>query len=124
MSETKMPRKKTTIIVAVSIFILSLPTALGFNILSFIKPLGEGSTIADGLDFLVSINFRPIGGIFILIFCTREFGWGWDNFIKEADIGKGIKFPKWARFYVTYILPFIVLAIFVIDYINRFFINK
>ena len=122
MSETKMPRKKTTMIVAISIFILSLPTALGFNILSSIKPLGEGSTIADGLDFLVSNNFLPIGGIIILIFCTREFGWGWDNFVREADTGKGVKFPKWARFYVTYILPFIVLAIFVIDYINRFFI--
>ena len=122
MSETKMPRKKTTMIVAITIFILSLPTALGFNILSFIKPLGEGSTIADGLDFLVSNNFLPIGGIIILIFCTREFGWGWDNFVKEADTGKGVKFPKWARFYVSYILPFIVLAIFVIDYINRFFI--
>ncbi|WP_295155665.1 sodium-dependent transporter [uncultured Brachyspira sp.] len=122
MSETKMSRKKTTIIAAVSIFILSLPTALGFNLLSFIKPLGGNSTIADGLDFLVSNNFLPLGGIIILIFCTRELGWGWDNFIKEADVGKGLKFPKWARFYVSYILPFIILAIFIIDYVNKFLI--
>lgn len=123
MSETKWNRKKTTIIVSISIFILSLPAALGSNVLSFIKPLGEGTSIIDGLDFLVSNNFLPLGGIIILIFCTRELGWGWNNFLKEADTGKGLKFPKWSRFYVSYILPLIVLTIFVVDYINKFFLK-
>ena len=119
MAETKMTRKKTTIIVAIVLFILGLPSALGFNILSFIQPLGEGSSIVDGIDFLVSNNFLPLGGLIILIFCTHKFGWGWDNFIKEADSGKGIKFPKFAKFYVSYILPLIVIAIFIIDYISK-----
>lgn len=102
---------------------MSLPGALGSNVLSFIKPLGEGTSIIDGLDFLVSNNFLPLGGIIILIFCTRELGWGWNNFLKEADTGKGLKFPKWSRFYVSYILPLIVLTIFVVDYINKFFLK-
>ncbi len=119
MSETKMGRKKTTIIVAISLFILGLPSALSFNLLSFIQPLGKGSSIVDGIDFLVSNNFLPLGGLIILIFCTRKLGWGWDNFIKEADSGKGIKFPKWSKFYVSYILPLIIIAIFIIDYINK-----
>lgn len=123
MSEFKMNRKKTAICVGIVLFILSLPTALGFNILSFIEPLGKGSTILDLLDFIVSNNFLPLGGIIILIFCTRDIGWGWNGFIKETNTGIGIKFPNRVRFYVSYILPFIILAIFAIDYINRFFIK-
>lgn len=123
MSEFHMRRKKTTVLVGIILFILSLPSALGFNILSFIQPLGKGSTILDMFDFIVSNNFLPLGGIIILIFCTRNIGWGFDNFIKEANIGRGVRFPINTRFYVSYILPFIILAIFVIDYINRFFIN-
>ncbi len=122
MSEFKMKRKKAAIIMGVLLFVLSLPTALGFNVLSHIQPLGEGSTFLDLFDFIVSNNMLPLGGIIILVFCTQKFGWGWDNFIKEVDAGSGMKFPKAMRFYVSYILPFIILAIFIIDYINRFFI--
>ena len=53
-------------------------------------------------------------------FCTSRYGWGWDRFIAEADAGKGIKFPQWARFYVSYILPLIVLFIFVMGYWQKF----
>ena len=55
-----------------------------------------------------------------LLFCTSRYGWGWDRFIAEADAGKGIKFPQWARFYVSYILPLIVLFIFVMGYWQKF----
>ena len=122
MSEFKLTRKKSTLIIGVGLFFLSLPTALGFNVLSHIQPLGEGTTFLDLFDFIVSNNMLPLGGIVILIFCTRKFGWGWGNFIKEVDSGNGIKFPKAIKFYVSYILPFIILGIFVIDYINKFFI--
>ena len=55
-----------------------------------------------------------------LLFCTSRYGWGWKNFIAEADEGKGVKFPKWARFYVTYILPIIVVAILIVSYVQKF----
>ena len=42
------------------------------------------------------------------------------NVLKEADTGEGLKFPKWAKFYVSYILPLIVLFIFVQGYISKF----
>lgn len=122
MSEFKMKRKNAAIIMGVLLFLLSLPTALGFNVLSHIQPLGEGSTFLDLFDFIVSNNMLPLGGIIILVFCTQNFGWGWDNFIKEVDSGSGMKFPKSTRFYVSYVLPFIILAIFIIDYINKFII--
>ena len=85
---------------------------LGFNVLSGFQPFGDGSNIMDLEDFIVSNNLLPLGSLGYLLFCTRKNGWGWDNFIKEADTGNGIKFPKWARPYLTYVLPLIVLLIF------------
>ena len=101
--------------------LLSLPCVLGFNVWSGFQPLGEGTTIQDLEDFIVSNNLLPLGSLVFLLFCTSKKGWGWKNFIAEADAGKGIKFPKWARVYVTYILPVIVLFIFVMGYYQKFF---
>lgn len=114
-------RKKAVWFNGIAILILSLPCALGFNILSFIQPFGAGSTIQDLEDFIISNNLLPIGSLLYLLFCTRKNGWGWKNFISEADSGKGIKFPKWARFYVSYILPLIIIFILFMGYWQKFF---
>ena len=103
------------------IILLSMPCVLGFNVWSGIQPLGPGSGVLDLEDFLVSNNLLPLGSLVYLAVCTSRYGWGWDNFIKEADTGKGMAFPKWVRFYVTYILPLIVLVIFVNGYYALFF---
>ena len=63
----------------------------------------------------------PLGSLVYLLFCTSRYGWGWKNFVAEADEGKGIRFPKWARVYVSYILPLIVLFIFLMGYKDKFF---
>ncbi len=104
-----------------AIILLSMPCVLGFNLWSDIHPLGEGTIILDLEDFLVSNNLLPLGSLVYLGFCTSRYGWGWNNFIKEVDTGEGMKFPKWLRFYVTYILPIIVLYIFVRGYYAMFF---
>lgn len=114
-------RKKAVLVNGLLIIILSLPCVLGFNVLSNIQPLGAGSTIQDLEDFIISNNLLPIGSLLYLLFCTRKKGWGWDNFIAEADSGKGIKFPQWARFYVSYILPLIIIFILFTDYWQKFF---
>ena len=85
------------------------------------QPLGVGTTIQDLEDFIVSNNILPLGSLVYLLFCVSRYGWGWDNFMKEANEGKGIKFPKWPKIYITYILPLIVLFIFVQGYIEKFF---
>ncbi|MEI0748270.1 sodium-dependent transporter [Brachyspira pulli] len=123
MDKFKISRKKTSIILFITLFVFSLPTTLGFNVLSNINPLGEGTVIMDLLDFIVSNNILPLGALVTLFFCTRDFGWGFNNFIKEANTGDGIKFPVQLKFYISYILPFIVLAIFLYEYINRFFLK-
>jgi len=114
-------RKKAVLVNGLLITLLSLPCALGFNVLSGISPLGAGSTIQDLEDFIVSNNLLPLGSLLYLLFCTSKKGWGWKNFIAEADAGKGPKFPQWARFYITYILPFIIIFILVMGYWQKFF---
>lgn len=112
-------RKKTVLINGVLIVVLSIPCILGFNILSEFRPLGIGN-IQDVEDFIVSNNLLPIGSLIFLLFCTSRYGWGWDNFIKEADSGNGIKFPKWSKVYVSYVLPALVIIILVMGYIQKF----
>lgn len=114
-------RKKTVIINGIAILLLSMPCVLGFNVLSFIQPLGAGSNIMDLEDFIISNNILPLGSLVYLLFCCYKFGWGWDNFTLEANTGDGLKFPTALRVYFKYILPLIVLFIFVQGYIAKFF---
>ncbi len=114
-------RKKACLVNFFAIIILSLPCALGFNVLSFITPLGEGSVILDLEDFIISNNILPFGSIIYVLFCTsKKYGWGWDNFIAEANEGKGIKFPSWLRLYAKYILPVILIAFWIQGIISMF----
>ena len=116
----QVSRKKATIINCVVIIALSLPCLLGFNVLSHIQPLGPGSGILDLEDFIVSSTLLPFGSLFITLFCTSRYGWGWDNFIKEADTGTGLKFPKALKYYFKWILPAIVLVLFLKGYWDIF----
>ncbi len=113
-------RKKACAVNGVLMFILSLPCALGFNLLSNIKPFGGNSTIMDLEDFIVSNLILPLGSLMFILFCTNKKGWGWDNFTNEANTGKGLKVQKWMRGYITYVLPIIVLIVFLIGLYNFF----
>ncbi len=119
MDRWGIPRKKAIVINLVLIIALSMPCVLGFNLLAGFTP--AGMNIQDWEDFIVSNNLLPLGSLAFLLFCTSRYGWGWKNFISEADAGKGLKFPKWARVYVSYILPVIVLLVFVSGYVQKFF---
>lgn len=114
-------RKKAVLINGAVILILSMPCILGFNVWSGFQPFGPGSTIQDLEDFIISNNLLPLGSLVYLLFCVTRYGWGWKNFVAEADAGNGLKFPKWARPYLTFILPLIVLIIFVMGYYDKFF---
>lgn len=113
-------RKKACIVNGILLFVLSLPCCLGFNLLSFIQPLGEGSTIMDLEDFLVSNIILPLGSLVMILFCTTKKGWGWDNYIAEANTGKGLRLRKFLRGYMTYVLPAMVLVLFVIGIVRTF----
>ena len=120
MDLTHCSRKKAVIINIIVIIVLSMPCILGFNLWSGFTPMGAGTNILDLEDFFVSNNLLPLGSLVYLLFCTSRYGWGWKNFCKEANTGEGLKFPKWTRVYVSYILPLIVLFIFVQGYFSIF----
>lgn len=116
MDLTGCTRKKAALINMVLIIILSMPCVLGFNVWSGFTPFGAGTGVLDLEDFIVSNNLLPLGSLVYVLFCTSRYGWGWKSFLQEADEGKGIRFPKWTRRYMSYILPLIVLLIFVQGY--------
>lgn len=113
-------RKKAAIVNIILISLLSMPAVLGFNVLAGFTPLGDGSTVLDLEDFIVSNNILPLGSLVYLMFCTRRYGWGFKNFMSEANAGVGMKFPKWAKFYVSYVLPLIVIVVFISGYVSIF----
>ena len=118
MDLTGCSRKKSAAVNLVLLLLLSLPCVFGFNIWKSFQPLGSGTSILDLEDFILSNNLLPLGSLVFLLFCTRRFGWGWDNFYKETSIGKGLPYPGFARKYISCILPVIVLVIFISGYIS------
>ena len=111
---TGWSRVKGCIICGIAVLILSLPCALGFNLLSGFVPFASGSGVLDLEDFLVSNCCLPLGALCYVLFCVSKKGWGFDNFIKEANTGKGLKMPMWLRPYLTYVLPLVIIVVFVI----------
>ncbi len=118
MDKWNWSRKKGVLVNLVGVLVLSMPCVLGSNVWSNVRILGMDISTVE--DFLVSQNILPLGSLVYLLFCVSKLGWGWDNFLAEANAGQGLKFPKSIRFYVTYILPIVVLIIFVLGYISFF----
>ena len=110
------PLKKVCAGNAVAISLLSMPCALGFSVLSGVAPLGKGTTILDFEDFIVSNNILPLGALVYVLFAVSKRGWGFDNFLSETNTGQGLAFPKNSEFYLKWVLPLIVLAVFLGGY--------
>ena len=113
-------RGKAVIVNMAAMILLSLPAVFGFNILSGIQPLGAGTNIMDLEDFIVSNNILPLGSVVFVMFCVSKYGWGWKNFIKEADTGEGLKFPANVQKYMLYVIPAIVVVIYLKGYYDMF----
>lgn len=114
MDKWNMSRKKASLINGIIILVASLPCVLGYNIWSSFQPRGANSTVLDLEDFIVSNLLLPIGSLIFLLFCVTKRGWGFDQYLKEANIGKGAKFPSILRGYVTYVIPCIIIIILII----------
>lgn len=111
---TGWSRKKSCWILCPIMFVLSIPCVLGFSLWDGFQPLGAGTNILDLEDFLVSNFALPLGSLIFVLFCVTRYGWGWKNFMREANEGKGLKVANWMRPYMTYVLPVIVLVVFLI----------
>ena len=113
-------RKKAVAVNLVVMILLSMPAVLGFNVLSGIQPLGQDTNIMDLEDFIVSNNILPLGSVVFVMFCVSKYGWGWKNFITEADTGEGLKFPTNVRKYMLYVIPAVVVVIYLKGYYDMF----
>lgn len=120
MELTGMSRKKSCLICGIVMFVLALPCALGFNVWSGFTPFGEGTGVLDLEDFIVSNLLLPIGAFIYVLFCTYKLGWGWDGFIKEANMGKGLKMPVWLKNYMKFFVPVVLLIILIAGLISFF----
>ena len=113
-------RKKSTLVSLILIIILSMPCVMGFNVLAGFTPLGEGSTIMDLEDFIVSNNLLPLGSLGYVLFCTKKNGWGWNHFLEEINQGEGWKFPSGIKGYMSYGLPLLIIIIYLKGYYDNF----
>ena len=119
MDKWGLTRRQVVIRTAVLVAVLSVPCALGFNVWSGFQIPGIGDI--QGLeDFIVSNNLLPLGSLIFVLFCTRKSGWGWENFLAEADAGKGAKFPAVIYPWVKWGIPLLIIAIFIMGYAPKF----
>lgn len=112
-------RKKACLFNGILMLLLSMPCVLGFNVLSKFQPLGPGTGVLDLEDFVVSNLLLPLGSLIFILFCTSRYGWGWKDFTKEANTGKGLKVQRWMRGYMCYVLPVLVAVILVLGLIRH-----
>ena len=111
---TNWGRIKACIICGIAILILSAPCALGFNLWADFVPFASGSSVLDLEDFIVSNLCLPLGALCFVLFCVTKNGWGFDNFLAEANTGKGLKIKRWMKPYMTCVLPVIIIVVFAV----------
>ncbi len=109
---TGWSRKKGCIICGIGMFLIALTTALGYSVFKF-QPFADGSAWLDFWDFVVNFNILPLGSVAFALFCCNRFGWGWDNFLAEANSGKGLKVKNWMKPIFKYLVPAAVLVLWV-----------
>ena len=110
---TGWKRIKACIICCVGMLVLALPCALGYNVLKDFHPFNSSSQILDLEDFIVSYCLLPLGSLVYILFCTTKKGWGFDNFLAEANTGRGPKVARWLKPYFKYVLPLIITFVFI-----------
>ena len=115
MDEFHWSRKRSCAVFGVALTALSIPCILGFNLWRNFHPLGKGSNILDLEDFIVSNNLLPLGAFYLTVFCMHRCGWGAENALAEINAGEGWRFPRWPLFYLKWILPLIILLIWVLE---------
>ena len=111
-------RKKGSLVCGIIVFLLAITTALGYSKFHF-QPFADGSAWLDLWDFIVSNNLLPIGAFIMTVFCvSKRFGWGWDNFVEEANAGKGMKVKNWMKPIFQFVVPIIVIVLYVVGLVG------
>ena len=114
-------RRKACLINMILLSVLSIPCILGFNVWSGFQPFGEGSVVLDLEDYAISNVILPVGALVYLLFCVTKYGWGFDNYLEEANAGKGVKIPRWIKWYLQFVLPVILIFLLIQGVFGKFF---
>ncbi len=113
-------RKKSCLVNMLLVAALSVPCVLGFNLWAGFMPFGEGSNVLDLEDFIVSSVILPLGSFVYLVFCVSRYGWGFDAYLDECNTGKGVRMPRWLGGYLKYVLPVLILFLFIQGIAGKF----
>ena len=116
MDQWGWSRRRAVTVNLIAIPLLSLPCALGFNVLSDVVMPGVGD-IQTVEDFLVSSNIMPLGSLVFVMFCVSRRGWGWKRFLAEANEGEGLKFPAWLLPWMRFGVPVLVVIILIMGWV-------
>ncbi len=122
IDECRMSRLKAVVVNGIAIAVLSLPCALGYNLLKWVQPMGKGSSILDLEDYIVSDNLLPLGALFCIALCGLPAAWGWRKFYQEANTGSGLKIPAWTRYCFFTLLPLAIIMLFAIGFARRWLV--
>jgi len=115
---TGWSRPKGAVVCGIGMALISTTTALGYSVFTF-QPFADGTAWLDFWDFIVSTNLLPIGSlIFVAFCCSKRYGWGWDNFVAEANTGKGLKVKNWMKPIFCYLVPVAVLVIYIMGLVG------
>ena len=105
-------RGKAALINCIIVLVASVPCVLGYNVWSDLHLIG-GRDVLDSEDFIVSNLLLPLGSLVYLMFCVTKWGWGFDNYLEEANTGSGMKIARWLKPYFQFILPVLILIILI-----------
>ena len=114
---TNLKRWQISLINIALMLVLVLPAAFSGNLLANVKVFGL--TFDNLEDYFVSNIALPVGSLVYVLFCTKKFGWGWNNYYAEVNTGNGAKVPKWFRGYMSYVLPLIIIVVLVMSVLPK-----
>lgn len=119
IDEKGWPRKKAAALMGLIMFIVGLPAALGYNVLSGVSFPILGTDILDTYDWFANSVFLPLGGFFAAIF--TGYIWGTNKAINEANKGKtSLSIGTLWRFLIRYIVPLLIAGIMMMGMYDSF----
>ena len=105
-------RGKSILFNCIFILVASIPCVLGYNVWSGVT-FFRGMDVLSFEDFIVSNILLPGGSLVFLVFCISKRGWGFENYLKETNLGDGLKMSAGLKGYLKFVLPILILIILI-----------
>ncbi len=117
VDEKGWARPKAAVAMGIAIFVIGLPTTLGFGVWGDVRIIGM--EILDFYDFLASELALPIGGALTAIFAGHV--WKARTVIDETNNPPGaIKIGNWYGVLIKYLIPIAVFVVLIATLIDFF----